>query len=127
MNGKLFTNDAFYKCVKYIIDNGIPLQLYYTLNIVGETAVQFQDTSVQMNLLHNMLKLTKKNVFYQRVVIDPLAGMRKFKGIEVEYNTFMDYYRYCHIPTGDFTLTGYTDNGQVPAAEKMQMYRELYG
>lgn len=29
-------------------------------------------------------------------------------------------------PTGDFTLTGYTDNGQVPAEEKMQMYHTLF-
>lgn len=127
MNGKLFTNDAFYKCVKYIIDNGIPLQLYYTLNIVGETAVQFQDTSVQMNLLHNMLKLTKKNVFYQRVVIDPLAGMRKFKGIEVEYNTFMDYYNYCQSNKPNYELTGFNDNGEVSSEAKLKMFEALFG
>ena len=126
-NGKLFSNEDFYEIVSYILEKKIPLQLYYTLNLVGETRDQFYDTYFQLSYLRNVLGLDGRNVFYQRVVIDPLAGMRQFPEIDVQLNTFMDYYRYCHIPTGDFTNTGYTDNGQVPAEEKMQMYRELYG
>lgn len=126
MNGKLFTNDAFYKCVKYIIDNGIPLQLYYTLNLVGETASQFQDTSIQMSLLHNVFKLSKRNVFYQRVVIDPLAGMRDFDGINVKYNTFMDYYNYCQSERPSYEITGFEDNGELSNEEKLKMYNSLF-
>lgn len=126
MNGKLFTNDAFYKCVKYILDNGIPLQLYYTLNIVGETRKQFEDTFSQMTLLRHMLNLQKNNIFYQRVVLDPLAPMRKFKGIEAEYNTFMDYYNYCQSNKPNYELTGFEDNGEVSNEEKLEKFNLLF-
>ena len=126
-NGKLFSNDDLFDIVSYIMENKIPLQLYYTLNLVGETREQFYDTYIQMNYLRNVLNLQRVNVFYQHVVIDPLAGMRDFPEIEVHINTFMDYYRYCQVPTRDYTYTGFIDNGEVPPEEKKQMYTELYG
>ena len=108
------------------MDNGIPLQLYYTLNLVGESKLQFQDTMVQMSLLHNMFKLSNRNVLYQRVVIDPLAGMRDFDGIDVKYNTFMDYYNYCQSERPGYEITGFEDNGEVPNEEKLKMYDSLF-
>lgn len=126
-NGKLFSNEDLYETVDYLIAHKIPLQLYYTLNPVGETEEQFQDTYFQIKYLHDLMGLGRKHIFYQRVVIDPLAGMRKFKDIEVSINTFMDYYRYCQIPTGDFTLTGFVDNGEVPAEKKVEAFRTIMG
>jgi len=126
-NGKLFTNDDFYKIVNYIISKKIPLQLYYTLNIVDETKEEFMDTYFQMKYLRMMFNLGKKHVFYQHIVIDPLAGMRDFENINVTYNTFMDYYNYCLIPHSQNDLyTGYRDVGEVPNGQKRKMFEALF-
>jgi len=123
-NGKRFSNDDLYECIHYIRSKGMKVQLYYTVNVVGETEAQFMDTIFQMKYLRMSFDL--RDIFYQRVVIDPLAGMRKWKGVNAEYNTFMDYYNYCQVLyTGRFTATGFHDNGEVSAEKKVQMYDAL--
>ena len=125
-NGKLFSNDQLYEIVKYIRSKGIQVQLYYTVNVVGETQAQFRDTLFQMKYLYMLLGV--KDIFYQRVVIDPLAGMRSWEGVNAEYNTFMDYYRYCQIPHSDkLTATGFSDQGALSLEAKTQAYYGLFG
>ncbi len=120
-NGKLFSNEQLYETVSYILSKGIRIQMYYTVNIPGETREQLEDTLFQMKYLRMAFGI--RNIFYQRVVIDPLAPMRQWEGVRVEYNSFMDYYRYCQIPnTEKLKATGFCDNGAVPLEEKMQMY-----
>lgn len=126
-NGKYFSNDAFYEIVKYIRQKGIHVQLYYTLNPVGETREQFYDTYFQFKYFHDIARLTNKHVFYQRVVLDPLAGLRDREEIASELNTFMDYYRYCQIPTGNFDVTGYQSLGEVSDEEKVEAFQSVFG
>ncbi|MBQ4117141.1 MAG: hypothetical protein IJD37_07170 [Clostridia bacterium] len=126
-NGKKFSNNDFYEAVNYIISKGIPIQIYYTQNPIGETNEQYEDTVFQMTYLRQLYGLTKNNVFYQRVVIDPLAGMRDWNNVEVKYNTFMDYYNYCKNTTSDRAPTGYNDGGEVPLETKKKMYNTLFG
>jgi len=93
---------------------------------VGETQAQFRDTLFQMKYLYMLLGV--KDIFYQRVVIDPLAGMRSWEGVNAEYNTFMDYYRYCQIPHSDkLTATGFSDQGALSLEAKTQAYYGLFG
>lgn len=126
-NGKFFTNDDLYETIKYIITNGIRVQLYYTLNVVGETEEEFNDTYFQMAYIHMMFGLGKKELLYQRIVIDPLAGMRDLDNIQVQYNTFMDYYHYCQLPSDKkYASTGFNDNGEIPLEKKLQMYDSLF-
>ncbi|MBR5321916.1 MAG: hypothetical protein IKU48_00010 [Clostridia bacterium] len=126
-NGKTFSNEAFYKSVDYIIAKGIAIQIYYTINPVGETKEQYEDTCFQMTYLRQFYGLTNKNIFYQRVVLDPLAGMRKWNDIGAKYNTFMDYYSYCKDTTVNCAPTGYNDIGEVPNVTKRKMYNDLFG
>ncbi len=124
-NGKGFSNEELYERVHYIRSKGIKVQLYYTVNVVGETEEQFMDTFFQMKYLR--MTYGMREIYYQRVVIDPLAGMRKWKGVNAEYNTFMDYYHYCQIPhTDKYTATGFHDGGQLPVEKKLQMYDSLF-
>lgn len=126
-NGKFFTNEALVDMVAYAMAKGIVVQLYYTLNIVGETRQQFMDTYIQMKYLHILLGLGRKSILYQRVVIDPLAGMRKMEGIEVKYNDFMDYYHYCLLADEEkYSATGFEDRGEVPLMEKIRMYEGIF-
>lgn len=124
-NGKHFSNDELYEIVKYILSKGIKIQLYYTVNVIGETKEQFEDTLFQMQYLHRVLKVP--SIFYQRVVIDPLAGMREWEGVNATYNTFMDYYRYCQFPYSEkLTATGFSDQGAVPLDYKAKMYDVIF-
>ena len=51
-NGKHFSNNDLYETVKYILAKKIYIQLYYTVNVVGETEAQFMDTYFQIKYLH---------------------------------------------------------------------------
>lgn len=125
-NGKLFSNDQLYEIVPYIRSKGIQVQLYYTVNVVGETQEQFHDTLFQMRYLHMVLGV--QDIFYQRVVLDPLAGMRGWDGIHATYNTFMDYYRYCQIPSREnLAASGFDDRCALSSEKKLQMYHAVIG
>lgn len=125
-NGKLFSNDDLYEIADYIMQKGIRLQLYYTLNPVGETREQFYDTYFQFQYWRVMKAFKSSNIYYQRVVLDPLAGLREKENINATLNTFMDYYNYCQIPSGDISLTGYQSLGEVPDDEKIQLFHSIY-
>ena len=125
-NGKIFSNDALYKTVSYMIEKNITFQLYYTENIYRETEEEFMDTYFQMQYLRMNLGLIKSQLFYQRIVLDPLAGMRKFDGIKVSYHTFMDYYNYCQSLEAQYGNTGFEDCGEVSSERKMELYESLF-
>lgn len=127
INGKMFSNEELFETLAFLIANKLPMQLYYTENLIGETEEQFLETYFQIRYVHDVLGLRKKNLFYQRVVMDPLAGMREFPNTNVTLNTFMDYYRYCQIPTGNIDYTGFTDNGQMPVEQKRAMFESVVG
>lgn len=125
-NGKHFSNNDLYETVKYILAKKIYIQLYYTVNVVGETEAQFMDTYFQIKYLHLAFKL--RDIFYQRIVLDPLAGMRKWDNFKSSYNTFMDYYNYCLIPQSeDDPHTGFDDGCAVPIEKKLKLYNSIFG
>lgn len=124
-NGKFFSNKSFLETLNFIKENRIKVQLYYTLNLYGETKSQFEDTIKQIKYIHHELELNKKNIYYQPVIIDPLAVMRNFDNIEVSYNTFQDYYDYCQKPESEYENLGFTDNSEIPIREKKLKYKEL--
>lgn len=126
-NGKLFSNDELLECVRYMATQKVPLQLYYTINLVGETRQEFMETYVQMKYLHLVLGLKRQNIAYQHVVLDPLAGMREFKEITVEYDTFLDYYNYCKLPSEAKRIaTGYRDGAELTHDYKVSMYKSIF-
>jgi radical SAM superfamily enzyme YgiQ (UPF0313 family) len=126
-NGKLFSNAALLEMIQYLQAKKVLFQLYYTMNPVGETAAQFNDTYIQMKYLHMVYGLSKNQIFYQRVVLDPLAGMRKHKAIKVEYNTFMDYYEHCKIPNTEYEVVGFDDGAEVSSQKKKELYDAIFG
>lgn len=125
-NGKLFSNDDLYEMVEYLQSKKVKVQLYYTVNLVGETEEEFYDTYWQMKYMHLAMGMGRNNLLYQRVVIDPLAPMRDFEGIQVEYHTFMDYYNYAQHHAREFQVTGFEDGGAMTSAEKMELYQGIF-
>lgn len=127
-NGKLFSNDELYEIVDYIKSKKIKLILYYTLNPVGETKQQFEDTCFQMQFFRMRHRFNKNNLLYQSVVIDPLAVMRGFDKIKVHYNSFMDYYNFSKIP-GDQRVaeTGFDDCAEISSERKLEVFESIFG
>lgn len=126
-NGKHFSNKDLYEILSYMRQKGVKVQLYYTVNPVGETKQQFEDTCFQMQYIKGVYGLDYRSVVYQRVVVDPLAGLRDYENIEVKYNSFMDYYNYCQIPYKDRnSATGYTDNCELDSDYKAAVYSKLF-
>lgn len=125
-NGKIFNNNNFYDTVSYILSKRIKLQIYYTINPFGETRAQYEDTVFQMSYLHTLFNLNKQNILYQQIVLDPLAGMRKYDGINATFNTFMDYYNYCILPESKHKITGFDDKCEVSVQEKKDMYASIF-
>ncbi len=126
-NGKLFSNDQLYEILTYMAQKGVKVQLYYTLNPVGETKQQFEDTLFQMRYVKGVYGLDFRSVIYQRVVVDPLAGLRDIDGVNAKYNTFMDYYNYCLIPYKDRnSATGYSDLAELDVDYKAAQYYALF-
>ena len=126
-NGKYFTNDELYEILTYMAQKGVKVQLYYTVNPVGETKQQFEDTYFQMQYLKMMYRMDSRSVIYQRVVVDPLAGLRDYDNIDVKYNSFMDYYNYCRVSYKERnSATGYTDNCELDGDYKTALYQKLF-
>ena len=126
-NGKLFSNAQFYDILGYMRQKGVRFILYYTLNPVGETKQQFEDTLFQMQYLKGVYGLGRGAIIYQRVVVDPLAGLRDIEGTNAQYNTFMDYYNYCQVPYKDRnSVTGYSDLAELDPEYKMAAYDALF-
>lgn len=124
-NGKLFSNDELYDTIEYIKSKQMIITLYYTVNIVGESKEQFFDTYFQMKYLNTVLGIEKKSILYQRVVLDPLAGMRKNSNINAQYNSFMDYYKYCQSNNSKYELTGFSDNAALSTDTKLDYYASI--
>lgn len=124
-NGKYFTNEDFYETVKYILSKKIYLQLYYTVNLAGETQAQFMETYIQAKYLHLTYKLS--SIFYQKVVIDPLAGLRDRGDVNVSFNSFMDYYNYCLIPQASAAeVTGFETKSDLPQERKIELFNSIF-
>lgn len=117
-NGKYFSNIQFLKILDYIKEHNIKLQLYYTQNLYRETKKEFMDTYEQIKYIRTELGLSRKCIYYQAIVIDPLAKMRSEENIKVSYNTFMDYYNYCFDEKSGF---GWKDDGEISMSEKERM------
>ena len=94
---------------------------------MGETKQQFEDTLFQMRYLKGVYGFDYRTIIYQRVVVDPLAGLRDIEGVDAKYNTFMDYYNYCQIPYKDRnSATGYNDLAELNADYKFAQYQALF-
>ena len=70
--------------------------------------------------------MIKSQLFYQRIVLDPLAGMRKFDGIKVSYHSFMDYYNYCRSLDAQHENAGFEDCGEISRERKIELYESLF-
>ena len=97
-NGKFYTNQRFLRMLETLRKHEIPIFIYFSLNLPGETPQTFRETlqlAQQIGRVYPSHLLRMLNPCH---TIDPLSPMSRQPGkyrIDVQYNSFMDYYTYC--------------------------------
>ena len=124
LNGKNFSNDELFRLIDYMAENNMRLELYYSLNLPGESSETFDKTLEQMEYIIKAYPSKLLKIICKRVVIDPLAPMRETKyGVKPSLNTFIDYYDYCK--SGDETYVGYFDSSTEDLSERFNRYEDF--
>jgi len=118
-NGKPFSNREFLSLLPFLREIGMPIYVYFSLNLPGEDEHAFEQTLTLAQILVDsyppqLLKMI--NMLHTLDPLSPLARQPAKFGVEVHYGRFRDYYNYCRatpaarqgvIPVG---LRGFEDN-----------------
>ncbi len=97
-NGKFFSNQRLLRVLERLKQHGIPIFVYFSLNLPGEIPQTFKETlelATQIGRLYPPRLLRMLNSCH---TLDPLSAMSRTPeafGVQVHYRTFQDYYTYC--------------------------------
>ena len=97
-NGKFYSNERFLEMLRTLKTYKIPIFVYFSLNLPGETPKTFKQTlrlAAQISQSYPAELLRMLNPCH---TLDPLSPMlRKPEAFDilVKYRTFKDYYTYC--------------------------------
>lgn len=97
-NGKFYTNERFLKMLQTLKQYEIPIFIYFSLNLPGETFVTFKET---LQLAHTIGQrypphlLRMLNPCHTLDPLSPMSRQPEAFGMTVYYKTFMDYHHYC--------------------------------
>jgi radical SAM superfamily enzyme YgiQ (UPF0313 family) len=102
LNGKLFSNEEFLHALDTCRAWEIPVFVYFSLNLPGEDDDTYEETLALARRVRDvypaqLLRMT--NMFH---TIDPGSAMERQPerfGLRPRWNCFLDYYRYCQLPT----------------------------
>jgi len=128
-NGKRFDNEEFMKLLTYFKNENIRVELYYSLNLPTGQFSHFQSTLEQIEQIISFYPSDLLSIIVRKVVIDPLAPMRGFKGIKSSLDNFKKYYEYAE--SSNENEIGYTlandyelkDAVEYYEAFKVKMYK----
>ncbi len=98
INGKYFSNKHLYPVLAALAEAGMPLYVYFSLNLPGEDERSFRETlrvarEIGQSYPPHLLKMIN-----QVHTIDPCCPMSREPGrfsIQVSLRSFKDYYTYC--------------------------------
>lgn len=97
-NGKAFSNREFLRLLATLREFGIPIYIYFSLNLPGENERTFEHTLSLAQAIADaypphLLKLI--NMLHTLDPLSPLACQPAKFGAQVHYRHFRDYYNYC--------------------------------
>lgn len=97
-NGKFYTNERFLRMLATLRDLRVPIFIYFSLNLPGETFKTFKSTlqlayEVGKVYPHELLRML--NPCHTLDPVSPMSMRPDAYGMEVHYTSFMDYYNYC--------------------------------
>lgn len=98
LNGKFYANDRFLRMLGDLKRFEIPIFVYFSLNLPGETFKTFKSTLELANAVgqaypHHLLRML--NPCHTLDPMSPMSLAPERFGMEVHYRTFADYYNYC--------------------------------
>jgi radical SAM superfamily enzyme YgiQ (UPF0313 family) len=97
-NGKFYTNERFLAMLGKLKEYEIPIFIYFSLNLPGETPATFRKTlklaeQVGQIYPHHLLRML--NPCHTLDPLSPMSRQPAAFGMTVTYQTFEDYYNYC--------------------------------
>lgn len=98
LNGKHYGNARFLGMLENLKAYRIPIFVYFSLNLPGETMLTFRETLKLAEQVGQAYPADRLRMLNPCHTIDPMSPMSRLPGhfkIHVEYNTFRDYYEYC--------------------------------
>jgi hypothetical protein len=97
-NGKNYTNVRLLRMLETLKRHEIPIFIYFSLNLPGETPQTFRRTLQLAEEIGRIYPPQLLRMLNPCHTLDPLSPMsrqpRKYR-MEVHYKNFMDYYAYC--------------------------------
>ena len=97
-NGKFYSNKRLLEMLRTLKQYNIPIFVYFSLNLPGETPKTFKRTlklAEQINRLYPPELLRMLNPSHTLAPLSPMLCTPATFDIEVQYRTFQDYYTYC--------------------------------
>lgn len=97
-NGKFYTNERFLHMLQTLKKYEIPIFIYFSLNLPGETFATFKETlqlayAIGQTYPPHLLRML--NPCHTLDPLSPMSRQPEAYGMTVQYKTFMDYYNYC--------------------------------
>jgi hypothetical protein len=97
-NGKFYSNERFLRMLTTLREYQIPIFVYFSLNLPGETFQTFKRTlelAHQVGQVYPNPLLRMLNPCHTLDPVSPMARQPDAFGMKVDYTGFMDYYAYC--------------------------------
>ena len=97
-NGKFYTNERFLNMLQTLKKYEIPIFIYFSLNLPGETFATFKETLQLAHAIGQSYPPHLLRMLNPCHTLDPLSPMSRHPeayGMTVHYTTFMDFYTYC--------------------------------
>ena len=104
LNGKFYTNQRLYQILSMLKEAGVPVYIYFSLNLPGEDERTFRETLRVAQQIGRLYPSPRLKMINQVHTIDPCCPMSREPGrfsVRVQLRDFMDYYKYCRM-TLDF-------------------------
>ncbi|MEM7125828.1 MAG: radical SAM protein [Chloroflexota bacterium] len=97
-NGKHYTNQKFLQMLRTLKNYEIPIFIYFSLNLPGETPQTFRETLYLAKDIGELYPPHLLRMLNPCHTLDPASPMSRQPGaykLDVHYTTFKDYYTYC--------------------------------
>ncbi|MEZ4707562.1 MAG: radical SAM protein [Caldilineaceae bacterium] len=97
-NGKFYPNQRFLQMLQTLKQYEIPIFIYFSLNLPGETPRTFKETLELAQKIgeiypHHLLRML--NPCHTLDPVSPMSRQPEAYTMQVHYRTFRDYYNYC--------------------------------
>ncbi|NPV07544.1 MAG: radical SAM protein [Anaerolineae bacterium] len=97
-NGRHFSNRDFLRLLELLRSIGMPIYVYFSLNLPGENEKTLEETLSLADRIAGMYPPTLLKMISMFHTLDPLSPMAEESGaygVDITYRSFQDYYNYC--------------------------------